>query len=69
MLSVEEVLDQLKAKARPDQLEGMSRFGIVGEKRLGVSIPDLRRLPAGLPRMPSENWRVKPCKRAYKKRN
>ena len=44
MLSVEEVLEQLKAKARPDQLEGMSRFGIVGEKRLGVSIPDLRRL-------------------------
>ena len=44
MFSVEKVLEQLKAKARPDQLEGMSRFGIVGEKRLGVSIPDLRRL-------------------------
>jgi 3-methyladenine DNA glycosylase AlkD len=44
MLSVEEVLEQLKAKGRPDQLEGMSRFGIVGEKRLGVSIPDLREI-------------------------
>ncbi len=68
MLSIEEVLEQLKAKGRPDQLEGMSRFGIVGEKRLGVSIPDLRRLPAGLPRMPSVNWKAKPCRRGYKKR-
>jgi 3-methyladenine DNA glycosylase AlkD len=44
MLSVEDVLQKLKAKARPDQLEGMARFAIVGEGRLGVSIPDMRRM-------------------------
>ncbi len=44
MLSVEDVLQKLKAKARPDQLEGMARFAIVGEGRLGVSVPDMRKL-------------------------
>jgi hypothetical protein len=34
MPSVEYVLQKLKAKARPDQLEGMARFAIVGEGRL-----------------------------------
>lgn len=44
MASVEEVLQRLKAKARPDQLEGMARFAIVGEGRLGVSVPEMRKL-------------------------
>jgi 3-methyladenine DNA glycosylase AlkD len=44
MLSVEDVLQKLKAKARPDQLEGMARFAIVGEGRLGVSVPEMRKL-------------------------
>ena len=44
MPSATAVLSRLKALARPGQLEGMARFGIVGKKRLGVSIPDLRRL-------------------------
>ena len=44
MSSLDETLGLLKQKARPDQLEGMARFGIRGEKRLGVSIPELRRL-------------------------
>ncbi len=44
MPSARAVLKRLKARARPEQLEGMARFGIVGGKRLGVSIPDLRRL-------------------------
>lgn len=34
----------LKEKAKPDQLEGMARFGIAGDKRLGVSVPDIRAL-------------------------
>lgn len=34
----------LRALARPDQLDGMARFGITGEGRLGVSIPALRNL-------------------------
>ncbi|MFH0768230.1 MAG: DNA alkylation repair protein [Chloroflexota bacterium] len=44
MTSIEDVLGRLKEKARPDQLEGMARYGISVEKRLGVSIPDLRKL-------------------------
>jgi 3-methyladenine DNA glycosylase AlkD len=44
MASVEEVLLKLRAKARPDQLEGMARFAIVGEGRLGVSVPEMRKL-------------------------
>lgn len=42
--SIEYVLEKLQAKARPDQLEGMARYGIVGEKRLGISMPDLRKM-------------------------
>ncbi|GAH76461.1 unnamed protein product, partial [marine sediment metagenome] len=34
MASVEEVLKKLKVKARPDQLEGMARYGMVAERRL-----------------------------------
>ena len=44
MGSVEEVLEKLKNKARPDQLEGMARYGMAIERRLGVSVPDMRNL-------------------------
>lgn len=44
MASVEEVLERLKSMAKPDQLEGMAKYGMVVERRLGVSIPNLRRL-------------------------
>ena len=44
MAAAEEVLKKLKAKARPDQLEGMARFAIVGKGRLGVSVPEMRKL-------------------------
>ncbi len=44
MYSVEDVLRKLRARARPSQLEGMARYGIAVEKRLGVSIPDLRKI-------------------------
>jgi 3-methyladenine DNA glycosylase AlkD len=42
MVSVEEVLARLRAKARTDQLEGMARYGMVTERRLGVSVPYMR---------------------------
>ncbi len=42
--SVEEVLSLLKTRARPDQLEGMARYGMAPEKRLGVSVPDMRKI-------------------------
>ncbi len=44
MGSVNEILEELKSKARPDQLEGMAKFGISVEKRLGVRVPELRKL-------------------------
>lgn len=44
MASVEEILQRLNARARPDQLEGMARFAIVGKGRLGVSVPEMRKL-------------------------
>jgi 3-methyladenine DNA glycosylase AlkD len=44
MPSVEEVIKKLKAKARPEQLEGMARYAIVGEGRLGVSVPEMRKI-------------------------
>jgi 3-methyladenine DNA glycosylase AlkD len=44
MATVDEVMEQLKSKAKKDQLEGMARFAIVGDQRLGVSVPDMRKL-------------------------
>jgi len=44
MVSVKEVIKKLEAKARGDQLEGMARFGMTLERRLGVSIPDMREI-------------------------
>jgi 3-methyladenine DNA glycosylase AlkD len=44
MAPVEEVLEKLRAKAQPEQLEGMARYGMTVENRLGIKIPELRRL-------------------------
>jgi 3-methyladenine DNA glycosylase AlkD len=44
MVSVKELIKKLETKARPDQLEGMARFGMSTERRLGVSIPDMRKM-------------------------
>ena len=44
MASTTDILNQLKAKAYPDNLEGMARFGMAVEKRLGVSVPEMRRI-------------------------
>jgi len=42
MATVGEVLEMLRAKARPDQLDGMARYGMTPEGRLGVAVPDMR---------------------------
>lgn len=44
MATLEEVLEKLKAKARPEQLEGMARYGMSVEKRLGVAVPEMRKI-------------------------
>lgn len=48
MATVEEVIELLQSKAKQDQLEGMARFAIAGEKRLGVSVPDMRKIAKGI---------------------
>lgn len=44
MTSVEQVVERLQARARPDQLAGLASYGMAVEQRLGVSIPELRRI-------------------------
>ncbi len=44
MASVQDVLDKLQSKAQPEQLKGMAKYGMTIEQRLGVSVPDMRKL-------------------------
>ena len=44
MASVEDLLQKLKTQANPANLEGMKRYGISTEKRLGASVPFMRQL-------------------------
>jgi 3-methyladenine DNA glycosylase AlkD len=44
LVSVEEIVKRLEAKSGTEQLEGMARYGINIEHRLGVSVPDLRKM-------------------------
>lgn len=44
MSDVEEVLEKLKVRAKPENVEGMAKFGMSAVKRLGVSVPDMRKL-------------------------
>src|SRR5512136_176468 len=50
MASVKDVLDKLQNKAQPEQLKGMAKYGMTVEQRLGVSIPDIRKLARELGR-------------------
>jgi 3-methyladenine DNA glycosylase AlkD len=50
MASVNDVLDKLRSKAKPEQLEGMAKYGMTIEKRLGVPVPDMRKLAKELGR-------------------
>ncbi|MEW6716390.1 MAG: DNA alkylation repair protein [Chloroflexota bacterium] len=40
----EEVMEKLRAVAKPENLAGMNRYGMTVEKRLGVSVPEMRRI-------------------------
>ncbi|MGB6420858.1 MAG: DNA alkylation repair protein [Anaerolineales bacterium] len=44
MPSVEEVLEMLAAKANHDQLAGMAKYGMTVERRLGVKVPQMRKI-------------------------
>ena len=40
----DKVMETLHSMAKPENLEGMARFGITGDNRLGISMPGLRKL-------------------------
>jgi len=44
------VLNELTKRADPANLAGMARFGIAVEKRLGVSVPDMRQVAKAIGR-------------------
>lgn len=44
MASVHDILKQLEAHASSENVEGMARFGMTAEKRLGVPVPVMRRI-------------------------
>jgi 3-methyladenine DNA glycosylase AlkD len=50
MTTLDDALQLLRDQARPDQLEGMARFGMQVERRLGLSVPTLRQLARRLGR-------------------
>jgi 3-methyladenine DNA glycosylase AlkD len=61
MATVENVLRRLKERANPDNLEGMVRFGITIDHRLGVSVPEMRKMAkefAGDHRLALELWKT-----------
>jgi 3-methyladenine DNA glycosylase AlkD len=61
MASARDVLARLRRQARPEQLEGMARFGMTVEDRLGVSVPDMRKLAKEIGkdhRLALELWRT-----------
>ncbi len=44
MPSVNDVVEKLKSKAKNDNLEGMARFGMSIDRRLGIPVPEMRKL-------------------------
>jgi 3-methyladenine DNA glycosylase AlkD len=44
LTKTEEIIRKLGTKVRPDQLPGMARYGMKTENRLGVQIPEIRRI-------------------------
>ena len=44
MASMNDVLERLRNKAQPGQLEGMAKYGMEVERRLGVSVPEMKKL-------------------------
>ncbi len=58
-MTVDDVLDQLRAAADPTRLPGMARVGIETSRALGVSVPDIRRIAkrAGIdPALAADLW-------------
>ncbi len=61
MAYVDKVIDKLKSKAQPENLEGMTRYGIPPEQRLCIPVPDLRKLAKEIGRdhkLALDLWRI-----------
>lgn len=61
MAYVDNVIDKLKSKAQPENLEGMTRYGIPPEQRLCIPVPDLRKLAKEIGRdhkLALDLWRI-----------
>jgi len=44
MATASEIISKLKGKANTKSVEGMARFGMTSTNRLGISIPDMRKM-------------------------
>ncbi len=44
MMPLDEVMGRLRVLARPGEIEGMARFGMTPDRRLGLSVPAMRQL-------------------------
>lgn len=44
------VLEQLKSKGGPENVKGMGKFGMATDQRLGVPVPEMRRIAKGIGR-------------------
>ena len=44
MASSQEILKLLKSKANPDNVAGMAKFGMTPTKRMGIFVPDMRKI-------------------------
>ena len=44
MMPLDEVMGRLRVLARPGEIEGMARFGMTPDHRLGLSVPAMRQL-------------------------
>jgi len=42
--SVNEVLKKLKERAKPENLGGMAKYGMTRDRRLGVAVPEMRKI-------------------------
>lgn len=50
MAASADILAQLQAQARPEQLAGMARYGMTIDNRLGVKVPEMRRIAKAIGR-------------------
>ncbi|MFQ5921637.1 MAG: DNA alkylation repair protein, partial [Anaerolineales bacterium] len=46
--TAEAVLQQLKTKASPENIKGMGKFGMATDERLGVPVPEMRKIAKGI---------------------